>query len=131
MPKLKRKLPPIYVRIADHLRDRILGVSYIPTTKYSERQIAQVGRLADRRKALDILRREAWWSAAKGRARSWPSRPAPSRAGDRYLRSVETGRIYLLVSTPASWRPGLSGHRPTLPTPSACLWARRSCDAAV
>lgn len=98
MAKLKR-VPPIYVQIADHLRERIERGELRPGDEVpSERQVAAEWEVSrpTATKALDILRREGLVVGRQG-AGTFVSEPPSLRrqANDRYLRSVETGRIYL------------------------------------
>jgi GntR family transcriptional regulator len=98
MPKLKR-VPPIYVQIADHVRDRIARGELRPGDEVpSERQVAadwEVSR-PTATKALDILRREGLVLGRQGAGTFVTDPPSLRRqASDRYMRSVEMGRIYL------------------------------------
>lgn len=98
MVKVKR-VPPIYVQIADHLRERITRGELRPGDEVpSERQVAAEWEVSrpTATKALDILRREGLVVGRQG-AGTFVSEQATLRrqAGDRYLRSVETGHIYL------------------------------------
>lgn len=98
MPKLKR-VPPIYVQIADQLRDRIERGELRPGDEVpSERQVAAEWKVSrpTATKALDILRREGLVVGRQGAGTFVTEPPSLRRqASDRYLRSVETGRIYL------------------------------------
>lgn len=98
MAKLKR-VPPIYIQISDQLRERITRGELRPGDEIpSERQVAAEWEVSrpTATKALDILRREGLVDTRQG-AGTFVSGPRPVRrmAGERYLRSVETGRIYL------------------------------------
>jgi DNA-binding GntR family transcriptional regulator len=98
MPKLKR-VPPKYVQIADHLRDRIARGELRPGDEVpSEHQVAAEWGVSrpTATKALDILRREGHVIGRQG-AGTFVTEPLSLRrpSSDRYLRSVETGRIYL------------------------------------
>jgi GntR family transcriptional regulator len=98
MPELKR-VPPIYVQIADHLRDRITRGDLQPGAEVpSERQLAAEWKVSrpTATKALDILRREGHVVGRQGAGTYVTDPPSIRRqASDRYQRSVETGRIYL------------------------------------
>jgi GntR family transcriptional regulator len=98
MSKLKR-VPPIYVQIADQLRDRIERGELRPGDEVpSERQVAAEWKVSrpTATKALDILRREGLVVGRQGAGTFVTEPPSLRRqASDRYLRSVETGRIYL------------------------------------
>lgn len=98
MVKVKR-VPPIYMQIADHLRERIAGGQLRPGDEIpSERQVAAEWEVSrpTATKALDILRHEGLVVTRQGSG-TYVSEPPTLRrqASDRYLRSVETGRIYL------------------------------------
>lgn len=98
MATLKR-VPPIYVQIADQLRDRITRGELRPGDEIpSERQVAAEWEVSrpTATKALDTLRREGLVVGRQGSGTYVTEPPSLRRqASDRYLRSVETGRIYL------------------------------------
>lgn len=98
MPTFKQA-PPKYVQMADHLRDRITRGELAPGDEVpSERQLAAEWGVArpTATKALDVLRREGLLAGRQG-AGTFVTQPGALRrqAEDRYLRSRQTGRIYL------------------------------------
>jgi DNA-binding GntR family transcriptional regulator len=98
MPRFKQA-PPKYVQMADYVRDRIRRGELRPGDEVpSERQLAAEWGVArpTATKALDVLRREGLLAGRRG-AGTFVTEPRKLRrqAEDRYLRSRETGRIYL------------------------------------
>lgn len=98
MPKLKR-VPPIYRQIADQLRERIERGELRPGDEIpSERQVAAEWKVSrpTATKALDVLRSEGLVVGRQGSGTYVTEPPSLRRqASDRYLRTAETGRIYL------------------------------------
>lgn len=98
MPRFKQA-PPKYVQMADYFRDRISRGELRPGDEVlSERQLAAEWGVSrpTATKALDVLRREGLLAGRQG-AGTFVTDPRSLRrqAEDRYLRSKETGRIYL------------------------------------
>jgi DNA-binding GntR family transcriptional regulator len=98
MPTFKQA-PPKYVQMADHLRDQITRGHLRPGDEVpSERQLAAEWEVArpTATKALDVLRREGLLTGRQG-AGTFVTEPSALRrqAEDRYVRSRQTGRIYL------------------------------------
>lgn len=98
MPTFKQA-PPKYVQMADHLRDQIVRGALRPGDEVpSERQLAADWEVArpTATKALDVLRREGLLAGRQGSG-TYVTEPSALRrqADDRYVRSRQTGRIYL------------------------------------
>lgn len=98
MPTFKQA-PPKYIQIADHLRNRIARGEWSPGDEVpSERQLAADWGVArpTATKALDVLRREGLLAGRQG-AGTFVIEPGALRrqAEDRYVRSRQTGHIYL------------------------------------
>jgi DNA-binding GntR family transcriptional regulator len=97
MPEFRSALPK-YVQMADNLRDRILRGDLRPGDEVpSERQLAEDWGVSrpTATKALDVLRHEGHLMGRQGAGTYVAFLPRIHRqASERYLRSLETGRIY-------------------------------------